>query len=31
MTKGDNNEVNDVVLYPFGQTHARQDQVVGLV
>ncbi|KAI8169912.1 Acetyltransferase TRI7 [Colletotrichum sp. SAR 10_86] len=21
MTKGDNNEVNDVVLYPFGQTH----------
>ncbi|EQB52035.1 signal peptidase I [Colletotrichum gloeosporioides Cg-14] len=22
LTKGDNNEVNDVVLYPFGQTHA---------
>ncbi|KAL3293350.1 signal peptidase I [Colletotrichum asianum] len=30
LTKGDNNEINDVVLYPFGQTQVRQDQVVGL-
>ncbi|KAK2750562.1 Signal peptidase complex catalytic subunit SEC11-like protein 2 [Colletotrichum kahawae] len=31
LTKGDNNEINDVAIYPFGQTHVRQDQVVGLV
>ncbi|KAF4893769.1 Signal peptidase complex catalytic subunit SEC11 [Colletotrichum fructicola] len=23
LTKGDNNEINDVVLYPFGQTHRQ--------
>ncbi|KAH9232047.1 hypothetical protein K456DRAFT_1797713, partial [Colletotrichum gloeosporioides 23] len=31
MTKGDNNKVDDVALYPFGQTYVRQGQVVGLV
>ncbi|KAH7130085.1 signal peptidase I [Dendryphion nanum] len=31
LTKGDNNELDDVALYPTGQNLVRRDQIVGLV
>ena len=31
MTKGDNNEVDDSLLYPVGQMFVDRDDVVGVV
>lgn len=31
MTKGDNNNITDLVLYPPGQTYVHREQIVGLV
>ena len=31
LTKGDNNELDDVALYPFNQKYAHRHQVIGVV
>jgi signal peptidase len=31
MTKGDNNNANDISLYPRGRHYASRDEVVGVV
>jgi signal peptidase len=31
LTKGDNNQIDDVSLYPDGQTHVKRTQIVGVV
>lgn len=31
ITKGDNNEVDDIALYPAGRQAVRRDEVVGFV
>lgn len=31
MTKGDNNEVNDLALYPGGQEYVYRHQIIGVV
>jgi signal peptidase len=31
LTKGDNNELDDVALYPRGQKYVHRDQIIGVV
>jgi signal peptidase len=31
LTKGDNNQLDDVAMYPPGRTAVRRDEIVGLV
>lgn len=31
LTKGDNNELDDVALYPGGRTYVYRDEIIGVV